>query len=105
MPLTCCALRFRRFVRAHASRDSERGVRSAGLGLAIAAECAEAVGVNSSGIQRRRGTSLLVTVPRNGGHVAGADGSSEIAAVGPRLKLGVTVSTKRSGCPFKSSGE
>ena len=35
---------FRRFVRAHAERDSELGVRGSGLGLAIAAECAEAVG-------------------------------------------------------------
>ena len=67
---------FRSFVRAHASRDSELGVRGSGLGLAIAAECAEAVGgsirVESS---VGEGTSFLVTVPRNAGHVAGADGS------------------------------
>lgn len=68
---------FRRFVRAHASRDSELGVRGSGLGLAIAAECAEAVGgsirVESS---VGEGTSFLVTVPRDAGHVVGADGSS-----------------------------
>ena len=67
---------FRSFVRAHASRDSELGVRGSGLGLAIAAECAEAVGgsirVESS---VGEGTSFLVTVPRNAGHVAGAEGS------------------------------
>ena len=66
---------FRRFVRAHASRDSELGVRGSGLGLAIAAECAEAVGgsirVESS---VGEGTSFLVTVPRDAGHV-GVDGS------------------------------
>jgi signal transduction histidine kinase len=67
---------FRRFVRAHASRDSELGVRGSGLGLAIAAECAEAVGgsirVDSS---VGEGTSFLVTVPRDAGHVVGADGT------------------------------
>jgi signal transduction histidine kinase len=56
---------FRRFVRAHANRDSELGVRGSGLGLAIAAECAEAVGgairVESTVGQ---GTSFLVTLPR-----------------------------------------
>jgi signal transduction histidine kinase len=66
---------FRRFVRAHASRDSELGVRGSGLGLAIAAECAEAVGgsihVESS---VGEGTTFLVTVPRDAGHAAGADG-------------------------------
>jgi len=67
---------FRRFVRAHASRDSELGIRGSGLGLAIAAECAEAVGgsirVESS---VGEGTSFLVTVPRDAGHVGGTDGS------------------------------
>ena len=67
---------FRRFVRVHASRDSELGVGGSGLGLAIAAECAEAVGgsirVESS---VGDGTSFLVTVPRDAGHVVGADGS------------------------------
>jgi signal transduction histidine kinase len=67
---------FRRFVRAHASRDSELGVRGSGLGLAIAAECAEAVG-GSIRVESRVGvgTSFLVTVPRDAGHVVGADGS------------------------------
>jgi signal transduction histidine kinase len=55
---------FRRFVRAHAGRDSELGVRGSGLGLAIASECAEAVGgairVESTVGQ---GTSFLVTLP------------------------------------------
>ena len=67
---------FRRFVRVHASRDSELGVGGSGLGLAIAAECAEALGgsirVESS---VGDGTSFLVTVPRDAGHVVGADGS------------------------------
>jgi signal transduction histidine kinase len=35
---------FGRFVRAHAERDQELRVRGAGLGLAIAQECTEAVG-------------------------------------------------------------
>lgn len=67
---------FRRFVRAHASRDSELGVRGSGLGLAIAAECAEAVG-GSIRVESNvgQGTSFLVTVPRDAGHVVGADGS------------------------------
>jgi signal transduction histidine kinase len=56
---------FRRFVRAHADRDSELGVRGSGLGLAIAAECAEAVGgtihVEST---LGAGTSFFVSVPR-----------------------------------------
>ena len=55
---------FRRFVRAHAERDSELGVRGSGLGLAIAAECAEAVGgeiqVEST---VGAGTSFLVSMP------------------------------------------
>lgn len=67
---------FRRFVRVHASRDSELGVGGSGLGLAIAAECAEALGgsirVESS---VGDGTSFLVTVPRDAGHVVGADRS------------------------------
>jgi signal transduction histidine kinase len=55
---------FRRFVRAHAGRDSELGVRGSGLGLAIAAECAEAVG-GSIRVESRvgQGTSFLVTLP------------------------------------------
>jgi signal transduction histidine kinase len=67
---------FRRFVRAHASQDSELGVRGSGLGLAIAAECAEAVG-GSIRVESNvgEGTSFLVTVPRDAGHVVGADGS------------------------------
>jgi signal transduction histidine kinase len=71
---------FRSFVRAHASRDSELGVRGSGLGLAIAAECAEAVGgsirVESS---VGEGTSFLVTVPRDAGHV-GVGGSPSATA-------------------------
>jgi len=67
---------FRRFVRAHASRDSELGVRGSGLGLAIAAECAEAVG-GSIRVESNvgEGTSFLVTVPRDAGYVGGTDGS------------------------------
>lgn len=67
---------FRHFVRAHASRDSELGIRGSGLGLAIAAECAEAVG-GSIRVESNvgEGTSFLVTVPRDAGHVVGADGS------------------------------
>ena len=66
---------FRRFVRAHASRDSELGVRGSGLGLAIAAECAEAVG-GSIRVESTvgEGTSFFVTVPRDAGHVVGEDG-------------------------------
>jgi signal transduction histidine kinase len=66
---------FRRFVRAHASRDSELGVRGSGLGLAIAAECAEAVG-GSIRVESTvgEGTSFFVTVPRDAGRVVGADG-------------------------------
>jgi signal transduction histidine kinase len=68
---------FRHFVRAHASRDSELGVRGSGLGLAIAAECAEAVG-GSIRVESTvgEGTSFFVTVPRDAGHVVGADGSA-----------------------------
>jgi len=55
---------FRRFVRAHAERDSELGVRGSGLGLAIAAECAEAVGgairVES---QEGEGTTFFIDLP------------------------------------------
>jgi len=67
---------FRRFVRAHASRDSELGVRGSGLGLAIAAECAEAVG-GSIRVESTvgEGTSFFVTIPRDAGHVVGAVGS------------------------------
>lgn len=55
---------FRRFVRVHASRDGELGVHGLGLGLAIAAECVEAVGgsirVESS---VGHGSAFFVTVP------------------------------------------
>ena len=66
---------FRRFVRAHADRDSELGVRGSGLGLAIAAECAEAVG-GSIRVESTfgRGTSFFVTVPRDA--VVRVDGSA-----------------------------
>jgi signal transduction histidine kinase len=55
---------FRRFVRAHADRDSELGVGGSGLGLAIAAECAEAVG-GSIRVESTvgLGTSFLLSVP------------------------------------------
>jgi signal transduction histidine kinase len=77
--LTCVAVRdnglgipddslseiFRRFVRVHADRDSELGVRGSGLGLAIAVECVEAVGgqirVEST---VGAGTSFFVSLPR-----------------------------------------
>ena len=56
---------FRRFVRAHTSRDAELGVRGSGLGLAIAVECAEAVGgklrVESTAGE---GTTFFLSVPR-----------------------------------------
>jgi signal transduction histidine kinase len=65
IPPESIATVFRRFVRAHASRDAELGIRGSGLGLAIAAECVEAVGgsirVDSSVGQ---GTTFIVTVPR-----------------------------------------
>jgi signal transduction histidine kinase len=66
---------FRRFVRAHADRDSELGVRGSGLGLAIAAECAEAVG-GSIRVESTfgEGTSFFVTVPRDA--VVRVDGSA-----------------------------
>jgi signal transduction histidine kinase len=55
---------FKRFVRAHAERDSELGVRGSGLGLAIAAECAEAIGgalrVEST---PGEGTTFYVDIP------------------------------------------
>lgn len=55
---------FKRFVRAHAARDSELGVRGSGLGLAIAAECAEAIGgalrVEST---PGEGTTFYVDIP------------------------------------------
>jgi signal transduction histidine kinase len=56
---------FRRFIRAHAERDSELGVRGSGLGLAIAAECAEAVG-GSIRVESTvgAGTTFLLSVPR-----------------------------------------
>jgi signal transduction histidine kinase len=59
---------FRRFSRAHASRDSELGVRGSGLGLAIAAECAEAVG-GSIRVESTvgEGTTFFVTIPRDSG--------------------------------------
>lgn len=67
---------FRRFVRAHADRDSELGVRGSGLGLAIAVECVEAVGgrirVESTvGV----GTSFFVSIPRKP-TISGSDMSS-----------------------------
>ena len=65
IPPESLATVFRRFVRAHESRDAELGVRGSGLGLAIAAECAEAVGgsirVESS---VGEGTTFFVTLPR-----------------------------------------
>lgn len=68
IPADSLASVFRRFVRAHASRDSELGVRGSGLGLAIAAECAEAVGgairVEST---LGAGTSFFVSIPRRVG--------------------------------------
>jgi signal transduction histidine kinase len=77
--LTCVAVRdnglgipddslstiFRRFVRVHAARDSELGVRGSGLGLAIAVECVEAVGgrIRVESILGA-GTSFYVSIPR-----------------------------------------
>lgn len=65
IPADQVATIFRRFVRAHAERDSELGVRGSGLGLAIAAECAEGVGGNirvesTVGV----GTTFFLSVPR-----------------------------------------
>jgi signal transduction histidine kinase len=60
---------FRRFVRAHAVRDTELGVRGSGLGLAIAAECAEDVGgalrVEST---VKQGTTFFFSLPPEGAH-------------------------------------
>ena len=55
---------FHRFVRAHADRDMELRVRGSGLGLAIAAECAEAVG-GSIRVESAvgAGTTFLVVLP------------------------------------------
>lgn len=55
---------FQRFVRAHASRDGELGVHGLGLGLAIAAECVEAVG-GSIRVESAagHGSAFFVTVP------------------------------------------
>jgi len=56
---------FRRFVRAHASRDAELAVRGSGLGLAIAAECADAIG---AGLRVEsapgEGTAFFIDLPR-----------------------------------------
>ena len=56
---------FGKFVRVHASRDAELGIRGSGLGLSIAAECAEAVG-GSIGVESAvgEGTTFLLTLPR-----------------------------------------
>jgi signal transduction histidine kinase len=65
IPDDCLSTIFRRFVRVHADRDSELGVRGSGLGLAIAVECVEAVGgrirVEST---VGAGTSFFVSIPR-----------------------------------------
>jgi len=65
IPANDLATVFHRFVRAHAGRDSELGVRGSGLGLPIAAECAEAVGgairVES---EVGAGTTFFLSVPR-----------------------------------------
>lgn len=56
---------FGKFVRVHATRDSELGIRGSGLGLSIAAECAEAVG-GSIRVESAvgQGTTFVLTLPR-----------------------------------------
>jgi len=55
---------FKRFVRAHAERDHELGVRGSGLGLSIVEECLDAIGARIA-IESSvgEGTSVLVTLP------------------------------------------
>lgn len=56
---------FGKFVRVHASRDGELGIRGSGLGLSIAAECAEAIG-GSIRVESAvgQGTTFVLSLPR-----------------------------------------
>jgi signal transduction histidine kinase len=55
---------FKRFVRAHAERDHELGVRGSGLGLSIVEECLDAIGARIAiDSTVGDGTSVLVTLP------------------------------------------
>jgi two-component system phosphate regulon sensor histidine kinase PhoR len=59
---------FRRFFRAHASRDAELGNDGIGLGLAIAAECVKAMrGTLAFESTEGVGTAFIVTLPKEPG--------------------------------------